>query len=348
MKIGILTFHNIPNIGAMLQAYALTQVIRKMGHQCELIDYACENIVKRETTFQSTHNALKDFILKRLVWPKQLRKIKNCAAWMSATGLVGRKHFNRANISESLADYDAFLTGSDMVWNLDITRHDYTFMQDFVTPDKKQMAYASSIGGTWDEADVEKIKQLLSRYKAIAVRESDTAKIINNLGLKCRTVADPTLLLTPHDWAELGRTVEQQYTDYVLVYFPSKHLLDKAKQYAKPRGLKVIAINSGLHIFGVINAEPQNPAEWISLFQNAAAVFSNSYHGLLFGLQFCKPLWTANYGNRLTSMLSYLNQPGIMIENDVDLQHKIDYSHCTQRIEQLRTESLNYLKEALS
>lgn len=43
-----MTFHNIPNIGAILQAYSLCKVIRMMGQECYLVDYTCDNIRKRE------------------------------------------------------------------------------------------------------------------------------------------------------------------------------------------------------------------------------------------------------------------------------------------------------------
>ena len=44
MKFGIMTFHNIPNVGAILQAYSLCKVIRMMGQECYLVDYTCYDI----------------------------------------------------------------------------------------------------------------------------------------------------------------------------------------------------------------------------------------------------------------------------------------------------------------
>ena len=38
-KIGILTFHDVVNYGAALQAYALQESIRKIGCQVEILDY---------------------------------------------------------------------------------------------------------------------------------------------------------------------------------------------------------------------------------------------------------------------------------------------------------------------
>ena len=53
MKIGILTLHYAINQGAVLQAYALQEAVRKLGHDVEFIDYRPRYPVK-----------LRDFITK--------------------------------------------------------------------------------------------------------------------------------------------------------------------------------------------------------------------------------------------------------------------------------------------
>ena len=39
MKIGILTFHRAHNYGAVLQCYAMQEILRRMGHDVQVIDY---------------------------------------------------------------------------------------------------------------------------------------------------------------------------------------------------------------------------------------------------------------------------------------------------------------------
>jgi hypothetical protein len=39
MKIGILTFHDANNYGAVLQAYALTEAVKKIESDVEIINY---------------------------------------------------------------------------------------------------------------------------------------------------------------------------------------------------------------------------------------------------------------------------------------------------------------------
>ena len=38
-KVGIITFHASHNYGSMLQAYALQQVVKSFGNECEIINF---------------------------------------------------------------------------------------------------------------------------------------------------------------------------------------------------------------------------------------------------------------------------------------------------------------------
>ena len=52
MKIGIITVHNGQNYGASLQAYALIQLLKKMGHEANLIDYRTKKIEDRMQSYK--------------------------------------------------------------------------------------------------------------------------------------------------------------------------------------------------------------------------------------------------------------------------------------------------------
>ena len=43
MKIDVITRHFIINYGSLLQAIATQEVIKKLGYECEIIDYIPEN-----------------------------------------------------------------------------------------------------------------------------------------------------------------------------------------------------------------------------------------------------------------------------------------------------------------
>ena len=44
MKIGVLTLHRVKNYGSVLQTYAVSEVLKKKGHDVEIIDYIPERM----------------------------------------------------------------------------------------------------------------------------------------------------------------------------------------------------------------------------------------------------------------------------------------------------------------
>lgn len=344
MKYGILTFHNIPNIGALLQAYGLCKAMRDLGADCEIIDYTCENIKKRELTYHPKSNIIKD-ILGRYFWRKTKKKINGCRQFMLEQHIFSKEEYNINSISESTTQYDALVCGSDMIWNLDVTGYDFTFFLEFASDKVLKYSYGSSIGEKWKNEDISKIRKLLLRYNGVSVRESDTCEMINHLGIKCTNVADPTMLLTTEEWNKLS--VLPSIKDYVLVYFPSKENKEAAKTYAKKHGKKLVLINMWLPSPGFINVCPFTPPEWIGYFQNASAVFTDSYHGLLFSLYFQKPVWSGNYGNRIVSLLERMGLDNCLIKNDPEFTYVIDYNKVNKLIERFRNFSLNYISKTI-
>lgn len=340
MKYGIITFHNIPNIGALLQAYSLCKTIRSLGADCEIIDYRCENIKKRELVYKPHPNIFKDIIL-RLFWHKTKKKIKLCQEYMQSKHIYSNKIYDSTTIISANNDYDGFISGSDMIWNLGVTGYDYNYFHEFVENSKMKFSYGSSIGDKWEGKDMVKIRFLLSRYDKLSVREKDTCHDIQNMGLKCKYVVDPTMLISSEEWRNEAYIPKQK--GYVLVYFASKEIINNAKKYAKKHGLKVVYITSDYPKPHVINVSPNTPPEWIGYFFNASAIFTNSFHGLLFSLYFKKPVWSANYGNRIVSLLETLGLSYRLLKNDSNLDSTIEYNDVTNKIEIMRQDSLNYL-----
>lgn len=345
MKYGILTFHNIPNIGALLQAYSLCEAIKQQGGDCEIIDYKCDNIEKRELVYKPHSNILKDIVL-RYLWIKTQKKIKKCQEYMMSKGLYSTLKYDSSNISFANQEYDAFISGSDMIWNLKVTDHDYTYFQNFVVDSKPKYSYGSSIGDKWENKDINKVNELLLRFNKISVREEDTCKFIQNLGIECKHVVDPTMLISSDNWMKEARP--PKLNSYVLVYFSSKELVISARHYAKRHGLKVVLLSTGVPNIRIKNVFPFTPPEWLGYFLNADAVFTNSYHGLLFSLYFKKQVWCANYGNRIISLMDSLGLNNRLLKNDTELCSTIDFSIVEEKIEAMRQDSLEYLKSITS
>lgn len=344
MKTGILTYHNIPNFGALLQALALCRALRESGADCEIIDYRCGNLEKRELTFQTSAHPVKTIYRRLFYWPGEKEKIRRCMEFMRAQGVVSAQTYTRATIGEANAVYDTFITGSDMVWNLDINGHDATFFLDFTDEDKQRYSYASSIGGIWDREERKRLLPLLKRYERISVREHDTASwIAKELSLDCEWTADPTMLMEAGEWEKLVSPVRER--NYVLVYFPNAGILNAAKTYARRKKKELVVLSfktfRGRH---VKSKALYTPEEWLSCLYGADAVFTDSYHGVLFSIYFQKPFWSNNHSNRIESLLAGLNLRGRFIEEKNAFESRIDYDACGARMEDMRREALAYIK----
>ena len=164
MKIGLLTFHDTNNFGSYLQTYGLYKKIIDLGHECEIVDYQCEAILRRESfgAFKfsiSPREILKDVFINRVL----RKKYHNLMNWLLKNAKVSRAYFQK-NIHESKPFYDKFLVGSDIVWGMDIIEGDTTYFLDFVDDKKKKYAFASSIGNPWSNDDKAIIKPLLKNF----------------------------------------------------------------------------------------------------------------------------------------------------------------------------------------
>lgn len=345
MKFGILTFHNIPNYGAAFQALALCQALRNMGADCEIINYQCENIIARELTFHKGNNPLKNVAKYFLTWTPRKKRIENFNVFMKQMHMVSSKTYDKNCVSESNVEYDVFISGSDMVWDLGITAHDFTYFLDFVKENRYRFAYASSSGKDWGK-DSAKVVSLLKKYQRIAVRESDVQKIIQQYNLNCQLVADPTMLMQLEYWkslAEKQKNPEVNQEGYVLVYFPYKEILSAAKKYAEENHLKLLVIKDFKEpLCGYDILKIYHPLSWLNAFRNAEIIFTDSYHGVLFSMYFNKDFWTNHRCNRIESILNIVGLSDRFIDCGVS-KKKINYMEVNQKLEKFRNESLSYL-----
>ena len=344
MKCGILTYHQIPNFGAVLQAYSLCAEIQKLGYECDIIDYQCSNIIKRELIPPRYSNPIKALAYRIFIEPHQKKKIQECRKF--AQNFYSKHKYTRDNICEANKEYDLFISGSDMIWNLNINGGDTSFFLDFTETGKGRISYGSSVGGNWTEEQQDKLQSYLKQYDYISVREKDTCKVITEkLGISCSTVCDPTMLLNAAEWDKFTKPVEER--GYVLVYFPYKEILAAASRYAEEKHKKLIILGTVYPWKAHHYKSVYSPQEWMSYIKYADAVFTDSYHGLLFSLYFNRPVWTNNRNNRLANLLDELHLKNCYIENDRDFQNQIDFESCNKSIERKRKNSLQYLHGAL-
>lgn len=338
MRVGILTYHDADNYGAVLQAFALKESIRLMGHNAEIIDYKCPFIENGYNSFfiNSWFDCLK--VMIRL--PKYNIMRKRFKEFRTVNLNLSRKIYTMDNKDDLNAEYDVFVVGSDQVWNYSLNQMDATYLLDFAEMSKKRISYAASTKlRTLPKWAAIIYKFYLEKFDAIGVREKSVEKLIAPLysGNVIHNV-DPVLLYSKNEWEKLiaDRLCKR---DYVFVYYIgdiSKKGLKKIKEIIQKESIKVINISNSLKRYSNIkNVRDAGPAEFLNYIYYSKAVVTNSFHASAFSIQFEKNLYIDT---------SY------MIAGEIDPRYEslVELSGLKNvYIDEIHTDILQYNKELL-
>lgn len=127
MKIGLLTVHCSVNYGASLQAYALSEYLKKLGHDVTVIDYRPEYFTSilednHKKDRRSLKMRLKLIILHNRIY-SQHRAFRTFEDdFLKKTDKLEKEELNKiANL------FDVFICGSDQIWNPINVRFDTSF-----------------------------------------------------------------------------------------------------------------------------------------------------------------------------------------------------------------------------
>lgn len=332
MRIGILTFHRGNNYGGILQCYALQQVLKKLGHTVEVIDY-CHNdnrglVRKLYSKYSTADNiggflsSLSDFICKHRTVPfdKALNdaSIKEFDKFRS-TYLNISKPLDSNNIGDyANAEYDLIIAGSDQVWT-SLYDDPMVYMIDWKPQFQgKRMSYAAcSAHKNLRGSQRNVVKGCLSKFDLITVRDSTTQQLVKNvLGKVPQIVPDPSLLY-PYDEFK----TQKQTEPYILTYILGDEIegghdvaLRKIKQQVGdlPVYAIVIPCNSrDITKYADKVFETLSPEQWVDMFYHARYVYTDSFHAIMFSLKFEKP-FVSYYRNKIrSSRLIDLKKRGI-------------------------------------
>ena len=372
MKIGFITLSCAYNYGAVLQAYATQKFLsQKGGYDTILVDYVTERyqIDDKDFVYKSTVRWRKN-VLTRLLW--KYTKHKNELLCRDFFRNFVEEHipktkvyYSNEELKEDLPDCEAFISGSDQIWNTDFSwdkQPDYPFFLDFVPDDRKKIAYSSSFGEAHMSTEVrQKVKKLLERYDAIAVRETSGKNLVEDMGLSAKVVLDPTMLCDRAVWDELAakRIVKQ---DYVLLFQinPNKELIKSARQFAKSKNLRLILLSANPAHKRLLGSEAvymPKVEEWLSYFKYASYVLTDSFHACVFSTQFNRQFAAFVEERNIKRISSVLHLIGIenrMIQNATyaDLAKvydgEIDFTQVNDKLKELQKDSGDWLLKQLS
>lgn len=336
-KIGILTFHNAINYGAILQCYALQTVIKEKGYNVEVLDYTPCYFNKvffdplKPWKAVGIKNKLKSFV-KCIVRYKQLKnesiKQKELKRFISENLVIS----NPIN-QEVIDSFDTIITGSDQVWNLELLENDTTYLLDF-SNNINRVSYAASFKVLdIDEFAYQAYKTYLPNFSHISVRENNLKTYLKKeLNIESTNVLDPTLLLSNKKWLSLIKKEKLIKDKYLLIYYVNQplNLVSKAFEYAKSHELKVISLNEIKGYDDYYNYSSASIEEFLNLIKNAEVIYTTSFHGMAFSIIFNKEFYFEVPEN------SYNNN-----ERLLDLSNKLNLSNRNISLEQAK-EKINW------
>ena len=370
MKIGIITFHNVTNYGAMLQALASQENLKKFGYKAEIINYAPIDVTSIYQPFS---------LYKYKKWWKKsktlaLRSVASDTVYFrsinrknQAFSDFGSRYYNLSEKSyktkeEIKADepqYDVCFTGSDQVWNPDITYgFDSTYFLDFGKENMVRASYAASIGrDSYSEKEQNQLKELLKKFDSISMREETAAEIIAPFSPVQPCVAiDPTLLLNAQDWKKLFNISDEPKEEYIFVYtlMDNSELNKYVEILSEKTGLPVVTFNRRKVYKNEKETFPTaDPEKFVELIANARYVVTNSFHGTAFSVNFSKDFVTFKSPTRNSRITDFLGKLGIperaVAQSDEGLLElpQIDYSVVHEKLQKERDKANDYIKSVI-
>ena len=355
-KIGILTFHRALNYGAKLQAFALMKTLSEK-YDAYILDYRCLSIEK----FYFHKNVLKESI-KKFLFPIYMKKIKKrkdkFLAFDSKYKLS--KIYTENTIRDANMEMDAFVAGSDQIWNPIITGSDFNYFLKFAD-DEKKFTYAASFGkssiASWDKSET---INLLNKFKIILLREKPTTDFLESINKEIQvfSVLDPVFLIEKDSWVKnLNLATNSLKRKYILVYIVAEqtNLLEKAKNIAKDKNLDIFFVDALRYKDRQItNINDAGPVDFLQLILNAEIVMTTSFHALAFSIIFNVPFLyelsnkKINANSRLKDLAVNLNIEKYEIK-DLSLKYEKTYNweDINKRVEKLRESSKEILFKSL-
>ena len=336
------------NYGSIATYYALNRTIERMGHSVLMIDKP--SIVNEDVEMKMNH---------------------------SRRFAAEHYHISRSYRVEELPelnDYcDAFLLGSDQLWNYGISKNfGKSYYLDYVRPGKKKISYATSFGHGVDFAPPEErevIAGLMKQFDAISVREADGVKICReSYGIHAVQVLDPVFLANREIFDELTehsrfQTDEKYVACYILDPTPGKVRL--MRQVAKRLGCTLVNVLDGLpwlfrknqEKLGMDAVENVRVEEWLWIIRNCQFLITDSCHGASFGLVYNKPLIVLANRHRGISRFASLSElfdigdrvlgkAADGIGRD-DLLEEMDYTRINEKLSSERRRCRKWLKRAI-
>ena len=349
-----MSMQRVANYGSFLQAYGLMTTIKELGfNNVKFVDYEFgEDIVpekknKRLAKFLNNPS----LIDRKKRNEARTRFRKAYSAFLKDLGITEEFDYDK--------DLDTLVIGSDEVFNC-MQHYPVGYSKGLFGKGYEKsnvLSYAASFGHTTLQNLKEKsidteIGEMLSRFRAISVRDENSKKIVEEL-----TDKQPEIFLDPvliSNYPEVN--AKMPCKDYIIVYAYQNRLSraeEKAiRKLAKKYNKKVVSL--GFYQRCADYNLIVEPLEVLSIFKGADYVVTDTFHGSIFSIKtnrkFCTLVRSSNK-NKLVSLLKKMHCEEQIANNISDIEriyeNGIDFTACNKVIEEETKKSRKFLQENL-
>ena len=380
--IGICIKYYHENYGGMLQAFATTKLLDKVGVEYEIIRYE----KKKDLVFilKSIPRLFNNVLIndkyeafqKKMSFKKHPDFLGNDKIRMKAFDRFRTEKFQDKlseinygydKLVENASKYKAVLVGSDQLWSpAGLPTNFYNLM--FVPQKIRKISYASSFGVKyipWYQK--RRTSKYLNRIEYVSLRENSGQKIVKELtGRDAPVVLDPVFMFNQNEWEDLIPTKKYYDEEYIFAYFLGNNPEQRkaVNELAKKTGLKIVTLR---HLDQFVEEDEQfgdyapydiAPDDFLNLLRGAKYVCTDSFHGAVFSIIHKKRFVVFNRysdsskhskNSRIDSLCQNLEISNCRYNGNIDdiINNKIDYSKVDENYIKLREKSSEYLDKAL-
>lgn len=347
MKVGVITVY-YANYGSYYQAEALCDAVRKLGHECELVNTSIRGIKLYKYYIGKIIDSIAPDAWMRKIAEKVdafniYRSLKNDVKQLQ----VSPVSFHMKKLSKR---YDCVIVGSDILWAVTNPCMKFVpayFGEGIMCP---HITYATSALTLEKPADKIERRMIsgLKGFEALSGRDDFTcAYVKKKTGKKCELVLDPTLL-NPYFGSQ-----GQGGGGYILVY--GEHFTDSQikviKEFSLKMGWRTKAVS--WHQAWCDEFENVDSGEELQkLYAQSEYCMSSTFHGTIFAVLNHRQFTSFPAPGRTEKIKFVLGQIDlenrVFTENNIDcVNMDIDYIHVDKQLKKWQEKSYDYLEKSL-
>ena len=376
-NVGIVTSARELNFGAILQAYALQESVRKRGYAPTLLWWSNQDASHHDIRWKKILGMLKTYFFHPGIFVNSILAYKQAFKKEYTKGSQDLfQSFEVQNLSISFFSYDemkayaysndckAVIAGSDQIWNSYAVYVDPFYYLRFA-PYNKRIAYAPSLGkNKIPSYNIKRMKNYIGDFPSLSVRENSGRILIKQLIKKdVPVVLDPSFLLEREEWVKKENHMEVP-SRFILLYFldePNVNTVKTIYKYVENKNLPVVSIPFHFDSFNCcknIQFVDAGPSEFIYLVNHADTVLTDSFHGTAFSINLRTNfhVFSRQYGNnqsqasRITDLLGMFGLMDRYITGgDIDSLEisEFQWNSINDALREKRLSSNDYLSKAL-